>query len=277
MSAVAFLPMYAVRGAQAHADALWDGLRDAIRNGGIDAPERVAHFVPRLEGWLHPDLILGQTCGLPYITKLCNRVELVGTPDYGVEGCPPGFYHSTLVVSSVDPRTRLSEFSGSVLAINGKDSQSGYGAIMLASAPYVREGRFFDRAIHTGSHEASMRLVARGLADIAAIDSVTWRMSRRFDPQTSGLKVIGTTEPTPGLPFIAAAGKPAAKLFDAVRTGITALPEATRQAFGLRDVLPLQKRDYEAIMTNLAQAEAVHSLPEMEEIPAVTLSVSPRL
>jgi ABC-type phosphate/phosphonate transport system substrate-binding protein len=217
---------------------------------------------------LHPDLILGQTCGLPYITELCDRVELVGTPDYGVEGCPPGFYHSTLVVSSANPRTHLSEFPGCTLAVNGKDSQSGYGAIMLASARYARGGRFFQRAIHTGSHEASMRLVARGLADIAAIDSVTWRMSRRFDPQTSGLKEIGTTEPVPGLPFIAAAGKPAEKLFDAVRTGIAALPEATRQAFGLKDVLPFRRRDYEVIMGNLAQAEALHSLPEMEEIPA---------
>jgi ABC-type phosphate/phosphonate transport system substrate-binding protein len=268
MSAVAFLPMYAVRGAQAHADVLWDGLRDAIRSGAIDAPERVAHFASRLEGWLHPDLILGQTCGLPYITKLCDSVELVGTPDYDVEGCPPGFYHSTLVASSADPRTQLSEFPGCTLAINGKDSQSGYGAIMLASAPYARGGRFFQRAIHSGSHETSMRLVASGLADIAAIDSVTWRMSRRFDSHSSGLKAIGTTEPVPGLPFIAAAGKPAAKLFDAVRTGIAALPEATRQAFGLKDVLPLQRRDYEVIMSNLAQAEALHSLPEMEEIPA---------
>ena len=75
--------------------------------------------LPRLQGWLHPDLILGQTCGLPYISKLCDKVELVGTPDYGVEGCPPGFYHSTLVSSSADPRRHLSEFLGSTLAFNG--------------------------------------------------------------------------------------------------------------------------------------------------------------
>jgi ABC-type phosphate/phosphonate transport system substrate-binding protein len=272
MSAFAFLPMYAVRGAQVHADTLWNCLRDAIRNSGIDAPDRVAHFAPRLEGWLHPELILGQTCGLPYITKLCDSVELVGTPDYGVEGCSPGFYHSTLVVSSGDPRRHLSEFSGCTLALNGIDSQSGYGAIMLAAAPYAKQGRFFGRAIHTRSHDASMRLVAKGLADIAAIDSVTWRISRRFDPDTSGgLKAIATTEPTPGLPFIAAGGRPAATLFDAVRTGIAALPEPTREAFGVRDVLPLQKKDYEVIMRNLAQAEAAHSLPEMEEIPAPLL------
>jgi ABC-type phosphate/phosphonate transport system substrate-binding protein len=271
MSSVAFLPMYAVRGTHGHADTLWSCLRDSIRSSGLEAPERVAHFEPRLEGWLHSELILGQTCGLPYITKLCDSVELVGTPDYGVEGCPSGFYHSTLVASAEDKREHLSEFLGGTLAVNGTDSQSGYGAIMFASAPFAQRGRFFQRAIRTGSHDASMQLVARGVADIAAIDSVTWRMSRQFDPGISGLKPIGTTEPTPGLPFIAATGKSDAKLFDAVRTGIASLPEETRQAFGLKDVLPFGRRDYEVILTNLAQAEAVHSLPEMEEVPA-TLS-----
>jgi ABC-type phosphate/phosphonate transport system substrate-binding protein len=267
MSSVAFLPMYAVRGANGHAEELWRCLRDSIRNSGIEAPEQVARFEPRLKGWLHPELILGQTCGLPYITELCGSVELVGTPDYGVEGCPPGFYHSTLVAASADKRNHLSEFLGGTLAVNGRDSQSGYGAIMLASAPFARGGRFFGRAIRTGSHEASTQLVAKGVADIAAIDSVTWRMSRQFDPGISGLKSIGTTEPTPGLPFIAAAGKAEAKLVDAVRTGIAALPAATRQAFGLRDVLPLGKRDYAVISINLARAEAVHCLPEMEQVP----------
>ncbi len=273
MSSVAFLPMYVVNGTSVHADALWRCLRDSLGSHGIEAPEQVSHFEPRLKGWLHPELILGQTCGLPYITKLCGSVELVGTPDYGVEGCPAGFYHSTLVVSSADTRKHLSEFVGCTLAVNGRDSQSGYAAVMLASAPFAQAGRFFQRAIHSGSHAASMQFVAKGFADIAAIDSVTWRMSRQFDPVASGLKTIGTTEPTPGLPFIAAAGKADARLFDAVRAGITALPDATRQAFGLRDVLPFEKQDYEPIRTNLARAEAAHTLPDMEEIPAA-LSLS---
>ena len=111
-----------------------------------------------------------------------------------------------------------------------------------------------------------MRLVAKGVADIAAIDSVTWRMSRQFDPSISGVRSIGTTAPTPGLPFIAAAGRPSAKLFDAVRAGLASLPLETRQAFGLRDLLPFRRGDYEAIKTNLARAEVVHSLPEIEDV-----------
>jgi ABC-type phosphate/phosphonate transport system substrate-binding protein len=166
----------------------------------------------------------------------------------------------------------LSEFSGATFALNGRDSQSGYGAMMRAAAPFAKAGRFFGRAIHTGSHDASMRLVARGHADIAAIDSVTWRISRRFDSVTEGLRSIGTTEPTPGLPFIAAKGRWDGRLLDAVRAGVAGLPEATRQAFGLRDVLPFRRADYEVIEAILAQSEAAHSLPEQEEMSAASSS-----
>jgi ABC-type phosphate/phosphonate transport system substrate-binding protein len=266
MSAVAFLPMYGLRGARGHADALWQSLRDSLRRSRFEAPDHVSEFSPRLKGWLHPDLMLGQTCGLPYIAKLVDDVELVGTPDYGVDHCPPGFYHSMLVVSASDKRRHLSEFFGGTIAVNGTDSQSGYAAMMRAAAPFAREGRFFGRAIHSGSHDASMRLVAKGLADIAAIDSVTWRISQKFD-SIAGLSVIGTTEPTPGLPFIAAKGKWDSRLLEAVRGGIAALPADTRDAFGLRDVVPFRRADYEVIKANLAEAEAVHALPDLEEMP----------
>jgi ABC-type phosphate/phosphonate transport system substrate-binding protein len=268
MNAIAFLPMYAVRGAREHADALWNCLRDSLRGKDFEAPDQVATITPRIDGWLHPDLVLGQTCGLPYITRLCDQVELVGTPDYGVEGCAPGFYHSTLVVSATDRRQHLSEFLGGTFAVNGEDSQSGYGAMMRAAAPFARSRRFFNRAINSGSHDASMRLVAQGFADIAAIDSVTWRMSRQFDLATEGLRSIGTTEPTPGLPFIAAKGRWNGRLLDAVRAGVASLPQSTRRAFGLRDVLPFRRADYEVIKTNLRQAETAHSLPGLEEMPA---------
>lgn len=266
MSAVSFFPMYHVRGARQHADILWACFRDSIRKAGLNAPERADDFTPRTEGWLHPQLILGQTCGLPYVLKLRDRVELVGTPDYGVEGCPPGFYHSTIVASRSDGRVDLSEFRDSTLAFNGEDSQSGYAAIMRAVAPFAREGRFFGRAIHSGSHEASMRLVKQGLADVAAIDSVTWRMSREFDPNTVELKAVTTTEPTPGLPFITAAGNPAKKILEAAREGIASLPDQTRNAFGLRGILAFEKSDYEIIEANLVEAQRIHSLPRVEEL-----------
>jgi hypothetical protein len=86
------------------------------------------------------------------------------------------------------------------------------------------------------------------------------------------LRSIGTTEPTPGLPFIAAKGRWDGRLLDAVRAGVAGLPEATREAFGLRDVLPFRRADYEVIEANLAQSEAAHSLPEQEEMSAALSS-----
>ena len=266
MSALAFLPMYDVPGTRSHADALWESLRDCIRERGLEAPDQIDRTLGRHDGWLHPDLVLGQTCGLPYMKFLCDDVELVGTPDYGVNGCPPGFYHSSIVVRAVDTRGKLGDFFGGTLAFNGTDSQSGYAAIMRAVAPMALQGRFFGRALCAGSHRRAMQLVADGAADIAAIDTVTWRISSSFDPLALKLKSIETTEPTPGLPFIAGKGKPAKTLLEAARCAVAALPSDTRNAFGLRDVLPFRRQDYEVIVRNLAEAEAAHALPPIEMV-----------
>jgi len=268
MRYIAFLPMYDMPGTRAHGDTLWSSLRDALRAEGLAAPDAVERGLPRLQGWLHPDLLLGQTCGLPYITRLCEAVELAGTPDYAVPGCPPGHYHSTLVVRAGDPRERLAQFEGAILALNGPPSQSGYGAIVRAAAPHARQRRFFGRALVAGSHTAAMRAVADGVADIAAIDSITWRMSLNADAVTARLRPIGTTEPTPGLPFITSRSAPLARVRAAVHAGIGALASPARKAFGLRGVADLGRADYTCIAEGLARAQAVHELPELEWLAA---------
>jgi hypothetical protein len=58
----------------------------------------------------------------------------------------------------------------------------------------------------SGAHAASVPLVVAGGADLAAIDAVSWRLARRFLPEAGRLRVLMLTEPTPGLPYVAAAG-----------------------------------------------------------------------
>ena len=58
----------------------------------------------------------------------------------------------------------------------------------------------------SGAHAASVPLVAGGGADLAAVDAVSWRYARRFLPEAGRLRVLMLTEPTPGLPYIAALG-----------------------------------------------------------------------
>lgn len=203
---IAALPMYDWAEVRAATDRFWAAVRDGLRARGVAAPEALARGLGLAAGWTHPRLVLGQTCGLPLVRDLAGRVALVGAGDYGLEGCPPGWYRSVVVVRADDPREGLADFRGARLAINGTDSQSGWGAMLHHAAPLAREGRFFGSVTASGAHAASVRLVAAGGADLAAVDAVSWRLAQRFLPEAGRLRVLMPTEPTPGLPYIAAKG-----------------------------------------------------------------------
>jgi hypothetical protein len=54
-------------------------------------------------------------------------VELVGTPDFGNDGCAPGYYRSILIARADDPRSNFAEFAGAALAygvLGGGDHQA---------------------------------------------------------------------------------------------------------------------------------------------------------
>jgi ABC-type phosphate/phosphonate transport system substrate-binding protein len=188
-------------------------------------------------------------------------VEILGAPDYGVPGAPPGHYRSAIVVRADDPRTTLAEFRGARLAVNGLDSQSGYGSILHHAAPLAKDGRFFGTAEITGAHAASIPRVSEGAVDIAAIDWVSWRMACRFRPKAARLRVLMLTDPTPGTPFIAARGVDVARYRAAIAAAVAGLEEATRAAIGLAGFVPLDLADYALISERLATAEERLTLP----------------
>jgi ABC-type phosphate/phosphonate transport system substrate-binding protein len=159
-----------------------------------------------MAGWTHPRLVLGQACGLPLVGALAGRVAVIGAADRALPGCPPGWYRSAVVVRADDPRAELADFRGARLAVNGFDSQSGWGAILHHAAPLARGGRFFGRVRVTGAHARSVERVAAADADLAAIDLVTWGHCLRHRPAAGRLRVLMLTEPTPALPYIAAPG-----------------------------------------------------------------------
>ena len=120
--------------------------------------------------WTDPELVLSQTCGMPYRTRLHVNVTLIGTPDFGVAGCAPGYYRSAIVVRRDDSRAELPEYRDAVLAYNNTDSQSGFAAIYHHVAPL---GFWFGNRLHAGRHIDSVGAVAEGRADIASIDAVS--------------------------------------------------------------------------------------------------------
>jgi ABC-type phosphate/phosphonate transport system substrate-binding protein len=238
--------MYDFGAAVAANDRLWAGVRDRLRAAGVPAPEALTRgdgaFWP---AWQAPDLILSQTCGYPFRARLHGRVAYVGTPDYGVEGCAAGHYRSVFVVRADDPRATLAEFDGAGFAYNEALSQSGWAAPQVHAA---KLGLRLPPVVETGGHRRSAHAVAEGRADIAALDAVTWALMQDEDVVAS-LRVVGMTDPTPGLPFITALGGPVDALHDALAGAIAGLSASDRAALRLRGVVRIPEADYLAVPT----------------------------
>ena len=66
--------------------------------------------------------------------------------DFGIDGCPPGYYTSPFVIRAGDTRSTIDEFRGARFAYNQIHSQSGFAA----AYNHVEEsGWWFDDLLHT--------------------------------------------------------------------------------------------------------------------------------
>ena len=164
---------------------------------------------------------------------------MVGTPDYGIKGCPPGYYCSFVIARQDDNRTALVDFRGARFAYNDPMSQSGWAALAL-EAPEVLHGPLQC----TGSHRASALAVRHGEADFATIDAVTWRhlLAAR---EATGLKVIHATRPSPGLPYITSRTGPAEALLNATTQAINALSKQDRATLHLKALVAVPASAYD--------------------------------
>jgi ABC-type phosphate/phosphonate transport system substrate-binding protein len=244
---IASLPMYDRPETARANDRFWALIRDGLRGAGQTAPEALTRDVDDLlSHWLAPDLVVSQTCGFPYRSQLHGKVTLIGTPDYGVEGCPPGYYCSVFVARADDPRETLAAFDGAAFAYNDGLSQSGWAAPQTHARTL---GLRLPPALRTGAHSQSMLAVADGLAEIAALDAVTWSLLAAHDPQARRVKVVGRTSPSPGLPFIAARGADAKGSFDVIATAIAALSEDDAHCLRLRGLIAIPADAYLAVPT----------------------------
>ena len=221
----AALPMYDWPGVRTATDALWDALRDALRSVGLPAPQSLSRPFDESD-WLRPDLTLAQTCGMPFRLWLHDRVTLLGAPDYGVLACPPGYYCSHII-------TRKGRRPTGRAGVNALHSQSGYAVL---NAP--------NRLVLTGSHAASIRALANGQADFAAIDAITWMHAWREMPEAQELHIHSSTSPTPGLPFITANRDATETMQTCIEAAISALAKPHKAALFLRGFVRFKPSDY---------------------------------
>lgn len=239
---IASLPMYDLPPLQGANDRFWQAIRAELGTG----PETLLRDGAVWEHWQAPELILSQTCGYPYRARLHGHVTLVGTPDYGLPGCPAGHYNSVLIVRADAPGQTLDDFAGQRFAYNEAMSQSGWAAPQHHAAG---QGVRFGPLVETGGHRFSAHAVAEGRADIAGIDALTWELLLAHDDVTDALRVIGRTAPTPALPFITAAGREGGPVFDAIAAAIEGLSREDAAALHLRGILRIPAEAYLAVPT----------------------------
>ncbi len=239
---IASLGMYDRAETAAANDALWSAIRARLGYG----PDTLTRGVDFAKIWAAPDLLMSQTCGMPYRTKLHGSVTLIGTPDYDLPDCAPGYYRSAFVVRKDNPATQLSDFAGKTLAYNDAGSQSGWAAPQNHAATI---GLTFGDFVQSGGHVASAKSVAEGHADIAALDGLTWELIRRHDTFADDLRMLAITPATPGLPYITARTNDPKPLFDAISAAITDLPQSTRDILHLRGFVAIDATTYLAVPT----------------------------
>lgn len=248
---VASLPMYDWPEVRWAHDALWAAVAERLNAAGMAAPAALERDRPSDDIWRDPGLVLSQTCGYPYATRLREKVQLVGTPVHEVGGCVGPLYSSAVITRRGEASEGLASFARRRIAFNADDSLSGYVALRAAMReagldPGVAEW------IETGSHRQSVRAVADGDADLAAIDAVCWALAGEFEPDAvARLEAIAETPLRPGLPLITAGRRSDAEVamlriaLDAALTSRET--QEARRALHLTGTAVLDDKEYAAI------------------------------
>lgn len=153
--------------------------------------------------WHRDQCLFSQSCGYPLTHDYRTHLQAIAVPDYDTGDDEPGLYRSLFIVHSESTHRTLADLRGGVAAVNGWDSQSGFNALRHALLPLADGGPFFRETVISGGHRNSIRLVADGKCDIAAIDRVSFALIRNCSPEeVENIRVIGKSAAAPSLPFV---------------------------------------------------------------------------
>lgn len=200
MTGRAALPMYDWPEVRTRTRAFWQGLRDRVT--GLPDLSHPVEMADLLAIWRDSRTVLTECCWGTVDLGLCTVQQILAQRNYdGVYGGEGIHYRSALVMRQ-GPVAKPAE--GAVLpkgverlrwAANQPDSRSGWLGIAEDAALSGEE------VLWTGAHRESIRTVAEGRADIAAIDCLSWELALAHEPAAKALAVVGWTAPRPGIFF----------------------------------------------------------------------------
>jgi len=147
-------------------------------------------------------------------------------------------------------------------------------------APLASTGTFFSSVSVSGAHERSLAMIAAGIADVAAIDCITYGLLGRHRPEVlAGTRVIHRTPAVAAPPFITSASttpEMLSVLLKAIHKGIASLGAQDRSDLGLQaiesgsiddyaELEQLRQRAERARYFELAQDHSLIERPESGE------------
>lgn len=241
-------------------DSLWRAIRRQLLERRFVAPAALDRGASLEALWNDEGLLLSQTCGYPYANMLAGKVALVGTPAHAITGAGPGRYFSVLVARKSHAPEHLGELCGKRFGYNMQHSQSGFAApVRLLSLAGVTS---LPAPLETGAHRASIRAVADGKADWAAIDAVTWELAKRHEPAAGELVAFARTPETPALPLITSLSNTdhIGTIADAFETAVAGLDTQVREAVFITGLTRFKPEDYAPLAAPLPIQQVLPNL-----------------
>ncbi len=141
-------------------------------------------------------------CGGPYVDGHDEfGLELLVAPQ--VQGKVK--YHSHIIVHKDSDISKLEGLKGKTFAFTDPMSNSGrlVPTYILYNELHTTPETFFEKLVYSGSHDNSISMVAAGIVDGAAVDSLIWDHLNEFNPvDTAKTKIIRVSSPY-GIPPVA--------------------------------------------------------------------------
>ena len=95
------LPMYDWPENHAVMDRLAAAISEASAAHGLRIPRTLDRSREHCSAWSAADLALSQTCGLPLVAELKDRVSVLGSFAFSCTPGPPGSYDSVIILSLI--------------------------------------------------------------------------------------------------------------------------------------------------------------------------------
>lgn len=137
-------------------------------------------------------------CSGPYVDGRAQfGLELLAAPQaYGATT-----YHSYIIVPKSSPVSTFAGLRGKRFAFTDPLSNSGtlVPTYMLARSNETPQS-YFKETVFTGSHDKSIKAVAQGIVDGAAVDSLIWEYLRETSPEQTAQTRIIERSPPYGIP-----------------------------------------------------------------------------